>query len=165
MATMVFKVFTLTLKTISKPLASRFEQYVMGHPVLRSKVINMAQWLHSMEVSISRGAEGKEGRVFVGSMSEEKAVQLASKFASESFVYGTALLLLILEMQRKDKEDREKKRKQNEEKEYNAMLHRRHEDAELQLEKLLKRMDERIQSIEEHLDARSSSQRKWNFFW
>jgi hypothetical protein len=115
MATMLFKVFTLTLKTVSKPLATRFEQYVMGHPVLRAKVISTAQWLHGLEISITRGAEGKTGKVFVGSMSEEKAVQMASKVASEGFVYGTALVLLVLEMVRKDKEDRSKKIKQIEE--------------------------------------------------
>jgi hypothetical protein len=115
MATMLFKVFTLTLKTVSKPLASRFEQYVMGHPVLRSQVISAAQWLHGLEVSITRGAEGKTGKVFVGSMSEEKAVQMASKVASEVFIYSTAVVLLVLEMSRKDKEDKVKKQKQLEE--------------------------------------------------
>jgi hypothetical protein len=40
---MLFKVFALTLKTAAKPLASRFEGYVMGHPQLRQRVINLAQ--------------------------------------------------------------------------------------------------------------------------
>lgn len=42
-ATVLFKVFTLTLKTASKPLAAQFERYVMHHEVLRSKVIAIAQ--------------------------------------------------------------------------------------------------------------------------
>ena len=60
----------------------------MGHPVARKRVINLAQRLHAMEVNISRGAEGRTGRTFVGDISEEKAVQLASKVVSEGFVYG-----------------------------------------------------------------------------
>lgn len=155
MASLVFKVVTLTLKTVSKPLASRFEQYVMGHPTLRGKVINLAQWIHALEVRIDRGAQGKTGRVFVGDMSEEKSIQLASKVASESFVYSTALVLLVLEMQRKDKEDKEKKKKVNEEKEHNAMLHRRHEEMDLriaqeqyQMRRVLERIEERVVALE-----------------
>jgi hypothetical protein len=48
------------------------------------------QWLHRMDVRVTRGAEGKGGRVFVGDMSEEKALQLASKVVSEGFVYGVS---------------------------------------------------------------------------
>lgn len=33
----------LTLKTAAKPLASRFEAYVMSHPVARRTVIDLAQ--------------------------------------------------------------------------------------------------------------------------
>jgi hypothetical protein len=43
-----------------------------------------------MDVRVTRGAEGKGGRVFVGDMSEEKALQLASKVVSEGFVYGVS---------------------------------------------------------------------------
>lgn len=164
MVALIFKVFTLTLKTVSKPLASRFEQYVMGHPKLRSKVINIAQWIHTLEVSIDRGAQGKTGRVFVGDMSEEKSIQLASKVASESFVYGTALILLVLEMQRKDEEDKEKKKKANEEKEHNAMLHRRHEEMDLriaqeqyQMRRILERIEERVLALE----ATNAKRSRW----
>ena len=48
------------------------------------------QWLHRMEVGITRGAEGKTGRAFVANMTEEKAVELASKVASEGFIYGVS---------------------------------------------------------------------------
>ena len=46
------------------------------------------QRLHRLEVGISRGAEGKGGRVFVADMTEDKAVELASKVVSEGFLYG-----------------------------------------------------------------------------
>lgn len=153
---MLFKVFTLTLKTVSKPLASRFERYVMGHPVLREKVISTAQWLHSLEVSITRGAEGKTGRVFVGDMSEERAMQMASKVASEGFVYGTALVLLVLEMYRKDKEDKEKKKKQLED------ARRRHE-TDARIESELIEVREVLAQMQQRLDAQEDAlhQRSW----
>ena len=43
MAAFVFKVFTLSLKTIAKPLAGRFQGYVLNHPVARGRVIDLAQ--------------------------------------------------------------------------------------------------------------------------
>ena len=46
------------------------------------------QWIHRQDVLINRGAEGKTGKAFVASMTEEKAMQLASKVVSEGFLYG-----------------------------------------------------------------------------
>ena len=43
MAAFVFKLFTLSLKTISKPLASRFQTYALNHPTLRAHAISIAQ--------------------------------------------------------------------------------------------------------------------------
>lgn len=52
----------------------------------------LLQFVHRWDVSLTRSAEGKSGKVFVGDMSEEKAVQLASKVVSEGFVYGVSLI-------------------------------------------------------------------------
>lgn len=65
----------------------------------------MQKW-HKIEVGISRAAEGKVGRFFVGDMSDEHALQLASKVVSEGFVFGVsqslcahgAELLIILQV-------------------------------------------------------------------
>ncbi len=43
MAAFVFKVFTLTLRTAAKPLAQRFQQFVLTHPTLRPRVVKLAQ--------------------------------------------------------------------------------------------------------------------------
>ncbi|PNH05048.1 hypothetical protein TSOC_008726 [Tetrabaena socialis] len=87
MAALVFKMGALVLKQLAKPLGSRFEKWALNHPVARRYIISAAQVVHSWEVYISRGAEGKAGRAFVGSMTEEKSVELASKIASEGFVF------------------------------------------------------------------------------
>lgn len=47
MATLVFKVFTLAIKTASKPLANRFQNYVLAHPTLRPQVLKFAQVRHT----------------------------------------------------------------------------------------------------------------------
>ncbi len=49
------------------------------------------QVVHRWEVYITRGAEGKTGKAFVGNMTEEKSVELASKIASEGFVFAVRL--------------------------------------------------------------------------
>jgi hypothetical protein len=43
--------------------------------------------MHRFEVMITRKAEGKTGQAFIGNMTEEKSVELASKLASESFLF------------------------------------------------------------------------------
>ena len=43
MAALLFKVFTLTIRTAAKPLAGRFQNYVIDHPTLRPAVVNLAQ--------------------------------------------------------------------------------------------------------------------------
>jgi hypothetical protein len=43
--------------------------------------------MHRWEVGVSRRAEGKQGRAFIGDMTEEKSVELASKLASEGFIF------------------------------------------------------------------------------
>ena len=40
---LVFKVGTLFIKTASKPLANRFQRWVLGHPEGRKRVIALAQ--------------------------------------------------------------------------------------------------------------------------
>ncbi len=45
------------------------------------------QVLHRLEVRVNRGAEGKSGKVFVGDLSEENALELAGKVISESFLW------------------------------------------------------------------------------
>lgn len=140
---LVFKIATLTIRTIAKPMASRFERAILNHPAARQRVISVAQVRHSfddvmrfddkngvcktlrarvhglgmlnvcdprsgfsnplvqktfrhslsqlmhrLEVAITRGAEGRKGKVFVGDMTEEKAVELASRIVSEGFIYS-----------------------------------------------------------------------------
>ena len=46
------------------------------------------QKMHKIEVGISRSAEGKVGKFFVGNMSDERALELASKVVSEGFVFS-----------------------------------------------------------------------------
>ncbi|EFN57171.1 hypothetical protein CHLNCDRAFT_143552 [Chlorella variabilis] len=179
MAAMIFKVALLTLKTAAKPLATRFEKVVMSHPVWRTRVIDIAQAshlrgrglqrIHRMEVGITRGAEGRTGKAFVASMTEEKAMELASKVVSEGFLYGMGVVLLGVELHRKNKEDAVKKEKEAAERQAIRDLHERHlraekasccmEDLREELRTIAKQLhgvDERLQFMEQQMGRRRS---------
>jgi hypothetical protein len=51
--------------------------------------------MHKFEVMVTRKAEGKTGQAFIGAMTEEKSVELASKLASESFLFVVGLARLL----------------------------------------------------------------------
>eukprot|EP00955_Chlamydomonas_euryale_P094192 364837-Chlamydomonas_euryale.AAC.10 len=53
-----------------------------------------AQRLHRLEVWVTRAADGKTGRTFVADMTEERSVELASKIASEGFVFTVGLVVV-----------------------------------------------------------------------
>jgi len=110
MATFMFKVGTLALKTLAKPLADRFKGYVMTHPSGRRAALSLAQRLHRAEVTVSRRAEGKEGRAFIGEMTEERGVELASKLASEGFVFAVGAGLVGLEYERTRRKEEGRRR-------------------------------------------------------
>eukprot|EP00210_Caulerpa_lentillifera_P002513 g2410.t1 len=109
MAAIVVKVFSLALRTISKPLGHQFQNRALQHPGFRKRAIALAQILHRMEVYITRGAEGKESRAFVGAISDEKAMDLAAKVVSEGFVFTVAVVMLTWEYSRSWKADAAKK--------------------------------------------------------
>ena len=123
LATLLFKVGTLAIRTAAKPLANRFQAYVLGHPQFRQQVISAGQvclphnscsepqslsmpcqaicycsiqYLHKWEVAITRGAEGRTGKYIVGNMSEEKALEIASKAVSEGFIFTASLGLCFM---------------------------------------------------------------------
>jgi len=51
-------------------------------------LVDAIQAAHRFEVFITRQAEGKQGKAFVGKMTEEKSLELASKVASEGFIFS-----------------------------------------------------------------------------
>ena len=103
------KMFSLTVKVVAKPLANSFQRAVLANPGARRRMIDLAQLLHRMDVWLTRGAEGKEGnKYFVGKLKDEDAMKLASKFASEGFIYAVGTGLLVWEMNQSKVRDKRK---------------------------------------------------------
>lgn len=117
MAALVLKFFTLGLKTAAKPLAKRFEAYVMGHDKFRQVVLRVAQRLHRWEVNRSvelteAAAKGEGRRVFVGELADGNAIQLASTIVSEGFIFTVGASIVIFEYERVRRKEVEKKVKE-----------------------------------------------------
>ncbi|KAI8475921.1 MAG: optic atrophy 3 protein-domain-containing protein [Monoraphidium minutum] len=157
MAALVFKLGALMMKTLSKPLADRFKTWVMSHPQHRQNVLRMAEYAHRMEIGITRRAEGKEGRAFIGVMTEEKSVELASKIASEGFLFSIGALLVFAEYDRTRKKEVKKQRREQAERQ--EIVSRAQEERErlvsenLQQQAVIEQLVARIDHIDELLQA------------
>ncbi|KAL6777729.1 hypothetical protein ACKKBG_A15410 [Auxenochlorella protothecoides x Auxenochlorella symbiontica] len=170
MATLVFKLFSLTLKTVSKPLANRLNGALLTHPVVRQRLVKVANFMHRVEVRITRGAEGRTGKAFIADMDEEHAMEVISKFITETFLYSTAVLLLLLEQQRKANEDEVKQAKTIADRARVDALHEWHLGAEKRLSDVttdlqlaMKSMEERLETLERMLTPPEKTQRSWSF--
>ncbi|KAG1674575.1 hypothetical protein FOA52_001824 [Chlamydomonas sp. UWO 241] len=109
MAALVVKVGALVLRTLAKPLGTRFQAYVMEHPTARDYAIAAAQRLHRFEVWVTRAVDGKTGRTFVPDMTEERSIELAGKVAAEGFVFTVGLVVVGLEYERMRQRAQEKR--------------------------------------------------------
>lgn len=148
MAALLFKVGALALKTLAKPVANRFQKWALSHPTYRQRIIGIAQGFHKMEVFIARGAEGRGGKAFVGEMTEEKSMELASKLVSEGFVFFVGMVIVTFEYERSRRSEAAKKAL--EEQKRKAMLEQAKEERErlaYENEQQFKTIDELFQRV------------------
>ncbi|QDZ21988.1 OPA3-like protein [Chloropicon primus] len=152
MAQLAIKVFTMTVKTASKPLAYVFQDYMLSHPVVRQRAIDWAQVLHRWNVRINRAARGQEKKkgAEISPLNDERALNLAGKFFSESFIYTVGGGLLLYEYDRSNRRDelkrvnKEKRRVEKEEKRMRLQEHQMAIIANLELKQreMLSRLEE-----------------------
>lgn len=79
MAQLAIKVFTMTVKTASKPLAYLFQDYMLSHPGVRQNAIDAAQVLHRWNVRLNRANRGQEKKTEISPLNDERALNLAGK--------------------------------------------------------------------------------------
>eukprot|EP00192_Tetraselmis_astigmatica_P014898 CAMPEP_0117668298 /NCGR_PEP_ID=MMETSP0804-20121206/11467_1 /TAXON_ID=1074897 /ORGANISM="Tetraselmis astigmatica, Strain CCMP880" /LENGTH=175 /DNA_ID=CAMNT_0005476165 /DNA_START=252 /DNA_END=779 /DNA_ORIENTATION=+ len=165
---LALKMATLALKTLAKPVAGRMQAWALGHPYWRGQLINMAQTMHRVEVRITRGAEGKEGKAFVGQMTEEKAMELASKLVSEGFVFSVGAGVVVYEyvVSRKKEAAKAIAAEHSKRQEMDRAAAQR---AELLQEnerqnRLLKELSERLESLEAELHKEQEPRQRRTLF-
>jgi len=155
------KFFSLALKTLSKPIASRIRRYVMNHPDWSRRLIQFAQWTQRLEVAMQRSTDDKEGKAFVGRLTDEAAITRASNLVSEITLFGIATGLLVFEMNQASRTNEEKAQKAREEREE---LDRRLTNQERLLIELLaaaRDQEERLLSLESAGAKSAAGGRGW----
>ena len=91
------KAFSLVVKTASKPLAKALKARISESPMFRSVAIDGARKAHALQAFIMRDAPleagGRKARKIAAKtpvMSEDAALQAASEFTGEAFVFAVA---------------------------------------------------------------------------
>ena len=87
MAQLAIKVFTMTVKTASKPLAYLFQDYMLSHPAVRQNAIDAAQVLHRWNVRLNRANRGQEKKTEISPLNDERALNLAGKVSDVGNFY------------------------------------------------------------------------------
>ncbi|KAK7846702.1 opa3-like protein [Quercus suber] len=83
----LFKLGTLALRTVSKPIANRLKKEAGLHPTFRQFIINIAQANHRFTTTVQRRLYGHATNALIRPLDEGRAVQLASELFGELFVF------------------------------------------------------------------------------
>ncbi|KAL9243779.1 hypothetical protein vseg_017625 [Gypsophila vaccaria] len=151
MALPFFKLGTLALKTVSKPIASRLKKEATLHPKFRQLIIDLAQANHRFTTQITRRMYGHATDVEIRPLNEEKAVQVASDLIGEVFVFTVAGVAVIFEVQRSAKSEARKEAARKEELE---AMQQRDEDLASEIEAIKQRL-EGLEQLTKELPKRS----------
>lgn len=110
----LFKLGTLAIKTLSKPIASRIKAQAAHHPRFRTLIVNFAQTNHKFSTQLQRRIYGHATNVAIRPLDEEKAVQAATDLLGEVFIFSVGGAAVIFEVQRSSRSEarKEEARKQ-----------------------------------------------------
>eukprot|EP00798_Chlamydomonas_sp_ICE-L_P010394 gene10394-8338_t len=114
--------------------------------VIGYKLVAFPKRLHRFEVYITRKAEGKTGRVFIGVMTEEKSIKLASTIISEGFIFLVGVSVVSFEYQSYRQRKIEARARLHEEQQ--ALLR----EARVQREAMAKEHARQLEQITRHME-------------
>lgn len=143
----LFKLGTLVLKTLSKPIAARLKAQAAHHPRFRTLIINVAQTNHKFSTQLQRRIYGHATNVAIRPLDEEKAVQAFSDLLGEVFIFSVGGAAVIFEVQRSSRSEARKEEARKQELE---ALRQRDDDLARELVLLKQRVDE----LEHHTRGR-----------
>ncbi|KAH6780642.1 Optic atrophy 3 protein [Perilla frutescens var. hirtella] len=135
----VFKLGTLALKTLCKPIGNRIKKEAGKHPRFRQSIINIAQANHRFTTTVQRRIYGHATDVAIRPLNEEKAVQAAADLLGEFFVFTVAGVALVFEVQRSSRSEARKEEMRKQELE---AMRQRDEELAREVEQLKHRMSE-----------------------
>ncbi|KAL3821439.1 hypothetical protein ACJIZ3_007344 [Penstemon smallii] len=135
----VFKLGTLALKTLCKPIGNRIKKQAGFHPKFRQSIINIAQANHRFTTNLQRRIYGHATDVVIRPLNEEKAVQAAADLLGELFVFTVAGVAVIFEVQRSSRSEARKEEMRRQELE---VLKQRDEELAIEIEHLKNKLVE-----------------------
>ncbi|KAI3925584.1 hypothetical protein MKW98_001438 [Papaver atlanticum] len=103
-----FKLGTLVLKTVCKPIATRLKVEAGKHPRFRQLIVDFAQTNHRLTTTVQRRIYGHATDVAIQPLNEENAVKDAADLLGEMFVFSVAGAALIFEVHRSAKSEARK---------------------------------------------------------
>lgn len=168
MSALAIKLTSLAVKTASKPLARQLESFTMSHPTTRQWLMRMAQRYHGFQVQVTRRAEGKEGKAFVGTITDEKAIETASKLVSETVVFTVAGALVMWEYRKSSEKDQARKEEENKKaREKEAEMAREKEAALSHFQHLgdrISHLERMVEDIRQELVGTTRNRPVWSWF-
>lgn len=104
----LFKLGSLAIRTLSKPIANRLKVAAGHHPKFRQHIINFAQANHRLTTTMQRKIYGRATNVEIRPLNEERAVQAAADLIGEAFLFSVAGAAIIFEVQRNARSEAKK---------------------------------------------------------
>ncbi|KAK4398088.1 hypothetical protein Sango_1284300 [Sesamum angolense] len=135
----VFKLGTLALKTLCKPIGNRIKKEAGFNPRFRQSIINIAQANHRLTTTLQRRIYGHATDVAIRPLNEEKAVQAAADLLGELFVFTVAGVAVVFEVQRSSRSEARKEELRKQELE---VMRQRDEELAREVEQLKHRLAE-----------------------
>eukprot|EP00835_Amoeboradix_gromovi_P005152 NODE_458_length_8223_cov_0.302683.p6 type:complete len:148 gc:universal NODE_458_length_8223_cov_0.302683:3192-2749(-) len=111
-----FKIFSLAMKQLSKPLVSSFKNFATSNDMFKKGCIKIGQTMHTLEKGLTgRGRLNIPGAPQILPLSDERALESGAGMLSEFILFSIAGGLLIWENRRNaksssDKESTQEKR-------------------------------------------------------
>ncbi|CAM9133490.1 unnamed protein product [Ectocarpus sp. 4 AP-2014] len=118
----VLKLFSMTVKTIAKPMAKKIKTEAQKHPRFRGVLNSMGQATNSISARISIRMAGHT-TTKIKPLEEDKAIADGGDLLAEGFIYGLGTFLMVFEYMSsaKEKEEKEAKSKLKKEEEKREM--------------------------------------------
>ncbi|CDK26525.1 unnamed protein product [Kuraishia capsulata CBS 1993] len=104
MSSIAFKLATLFVRTVAKPIAATLKVEAKQYPMFKKVCVNVAQNMHILDTRLRMKLLGKKN-VTVRPLNENKAIESGASFLSEAFIFSVASSAILYESYRSRKKE------------------------------------------------------------
>ncbi|KAG8922714.1 hypothetical protein FRC02_011672 [Tulasnella sp. 418] len=97
-----FKLASLAIRTLAKPISNKLKQQAQEHPRFRALCISFAQWSYRTEIRLRTGLLGESPKA-IRPLSETRAVQNGANNLAEGFLFVVAAGIIGVETWRQSR--------------------------------------------------------------